>query len=725
STTTITACNSYLWNDSLYTTSTTHALLFPAGNVNGCDSTATLVLTIIGPSSSITTITACNSYLWNDSLYMVSTTDSRLFPGGSVNGCDSTATLILTISNSTASTTTITACNSYLWNDSLYTASTTNSILLPAGNANGCDSTATLVLTINSTVSSTTSITACNSYLWNDSLYTNSTTHSVLFSGGSTNGCDSTATLILTINNSVASTTTIATCNSYLWNDSLYTSSTTHSLLLPGGSVNGCDSTATLVLTINSPVTSTTTITACDSYLWNDSLYTTSTTHSRLFPAGSVNGCDSTSTLILTINSSVTTTTTITACNSYLWNDSLYTVSTTHNRLFPAGSVNGCDSTATLVLTINSAVTSTSTVTTCNSYIWNDSLYTTSTTHSRLFAGGSINGCDSTATLVLTINGPTTSSIAISACNGYLWNDSLYSASTTHSILFPAGNVNGCDSTATLILTINTSPAAPVITTVGSTTFCQGGSVTLTSSQADGNTWSTGATTQSIAVSVSGTYFVTYTGMNGCTSVNSLPVEVTVNPLPLLAGSHAASVFGGDSLIYLATSTLPNTTLAWSRAAVPGISPLDSSGTNDIRERLINNTVDAIVVKYIYTLSANGCDNTDSLLVTVEPPMNRNITPGRPQIVPPVQDFLQNQRILEVAAYPNPSTGHFNLSIRSNHDNPVAVKVLNVFGQVMERHEKLASTVTLRFGYGWNAGTYFVEVLQDKVRKVIKIVKVN
>ena len=68
----------------------------------------------------------------------------------------------------------------------------------------------------------------------------------------------------------------------------------------------------------------------------------------------------------------------------------------------------GCDSTATLVLTINLPTTSSSTVTECDNYIWNGTNYTTSGTYT--WVGTNSVGCDSTATLVLTINLPTTSS---------------------------------------------------------------------------------------------------------------------------------------------------------------------------------------------------------------------------------------------------------------------------------------------------------------------------
>ena len=41
----------------------------------------------------------------------------------------------------------------------------------------------------------------------------------------------------------------------------------------------GCDSTATLVLTINNTSTSSGTVTACDSYTWNGVTYTSSGTY--------------------------------------------------------------------------------------------------------------------------------------------------------------------------------------------------------------------------------------------------------------------------------------------------------------------------------------------------------------------------------------------------------------------------------------------------------------
>ena len=75
-----------------------------------------------------------------------------------------------------------------------YTYSSTNSF--------GCDSTATLNLTINTISSSTTNIIACDSYDWNGETYTEGGDYTFITTKFV--GCDSTAILSL-INNMVIS----------------------------------------------------------------------------------------------------------------------------------------------------------------------------------------------------------------------------------------------------------------------------------------------------------------------------------------------------------------------------------------------------------------------------------------------------------------------------------------------------------------------------------------
>jgi hypothetical protein len=80
----------------------------------------------------------------------------------------------------------------------------------------------------------------------------------------------------------------------------------------------------------------------------------------------------------------------------------------------------------------------------------------------------------------------------------------------------------GCIVTDSVNVGTNNGPPAPTITASGPLSFCQGDSVTLTSSASAGNTWSNGATTQSITVLASGTFTVTQT-VGGCASGHLLP----------------------------------------------------------------------------------------------------------------------------------------------------------------------------------------------------------
>ena len=101
-----------------------------------------------------------------------------------------------------------------------------------------------------------------------------------------------------------------------------------------------------------------------------------------------------------------------TACDDYSWNGTTYT--STGSYTYVTTNSNGCDSTATLNLTINPSTTSASSATSCDSYLWNGTAYTASGVYT--FVSTNANGCDSTATLNLTIN-PSTTSLIESMCD--------------------------------------------------------------------------------------------------------------------------------------------------------------------------------------------------------------------------------------------------------------------------------------------------------------------
>ncbi|MBI5538523.1 MAG: S8 family peptidase [Bacteroidia bacterium] len=95
----------------------------------------------------------------------------------------------------------------------------------------------------------------------------------------------------------------------------------------------------------------------------------------------------------------------------------------------------------------------------------------------------------------------------------------------------------GCQATWNpFIVTVNQNPPSPTISTNGSTTFCQGGSVILSApSGYSWYNWSNGVngpTNQDLTVTTTGSYSLNVANSNWCNSPESSPVWVQVNPLP-------------------------------------------------------------------------------------------------------------------------------------------------------------------------------------------------
>ena len=522
-------------------------------------------------------------------------------------------------------------------------------------------------------------------------------------------------------------------------------------------------------------------------------------------------------------------------------------------------------------------------------------------------------------------NGSTSSSIVVATAGTYT----------------VAQTVNGCPSPSGsgIAAPINSTVTAPTVSVVNN---CNN-SVLTAGSFTGTLLWSNGATTSSITVTTAGTYTVTQT-VNGCTSPSASGVAAP-KPTPALTSSLTATATSGVAFAYTPTSAVTGTTFTWTRAAVTGISNAAGSGTGNISETLTNTGTNAVNVTYVYTLSANGCTNTQNVVVTVNPastavncvinssitqsfnstaipagrfiwfnssfnpgslgtgttpvtitvtntkitftansvqyilnvpdarirldatvlsattqfinniwetavprsfssyifmnglsytvPVNFpgsianvvwtanvsidktgisltrrwsaatytsfaansgvNVKPisgntqnpylnsdlaGTPEnfksfvvsgakgsggtnytgtftttqtstcAVPPVGTRGINAYVtandisarepfdiselldepiwngkLNVQVLPNPSTNYFNLVIKGNQESPVTVRVLDMFGQVVERYEKIASTTVLRLGYKLRSGSYFAEVIQGGERKVVKILK--
>jgi gliding motility-associated-like protein len=222
----------------------------------------------------------------------------------------------------------------------------------------------------------------------------------------------------------------------------------------------------------------------------------------------------------------------------------------------------------------------------------------------------------------ITPSGATTfcqgSSVTLTASAGasYLWSNGLQTqaitVNTAGNYSVQVFNAAGCVTTSSAVaVVVNALPTA-TITASGSTTFCQGGSVTLTASAGSTYLWSNGATTQSITATTSGCYSVTVTNANGC-SATSACTQVTVNALPVatISSLNGNSFCQGGSVTLVST---PGSIYAWS---------------NGLQTQSINVTASANLT--VTVTNANGCFATSApFAVTMNALPTAVITAGGP-----------------------------------------------------------------------------------------------
>jgi hypothetical protein len=354
---------------------------------------------VIHPSTtSSLSQTACDAYTWNGQTY----DQSGVYTYRTQNtfGCDSVATLSLTVNRATTSSSDINACSQYTWNGQTYSQSGTYDY--QTTNIHGCDSIATLRLNIYQPDMVSAQQSACDNYNWNGQNYTQSGTYT--YSSQNRYGCDSLTTLDLTIHPSEAMTLQRTDCDSLVYLGRSLTQSGIYTFDLQNR--YGCDSIITLNLTISGDKIINS-LSTCSQYTWpiNGQTYTSSGTYTERYT--NVLGCDSTYTLDLVIYPDYEIITDAEACAQYLWpvTNQRYTQSGTYT--FPLKTVQGCDSILTLDLVIHPEFEFRDTVFTTEPYLWpiNNQTYENSGVYTETFSTDI--SCDSIHYLYLTIKNNT------------------------------------------------------------------------------------------------------------------------------------------------------------------------------------------------------------------------------------------------------------------------------------------------------------------------------
>lgn len=278
--------------------------------------------------------------------------------------------------------------------------------------------------------------------------------------------------------------------------------------------------------------------------------------------------------------------------------------------------------------------------------------------------------------------------LTASTASAYNWSTGAttqsITVSTTGMYSVTVTGANMCTATSpTTLVAVHPLPEA-TITASGTTAFCEGGSVTLTSSDASSYQWSNGATTQSVTVSTGGNYLVTITDANGCTDASPFTL-VTVHPLPMLDLGDDITLTQGDSAILNAGQW---SEYKWSTGATTPTITVNSTGT------------------YFVTVTDSfDCTATDSVVVTVT--SSTSGLDGR----------------YKITVFPNPAQWAINIQCIGGATN--SVQVFDKLSRLVLEDSSFAPDGAVRTLFLDKApnGTYYVRIAGEGFAKAISILK--
>ena len=484
----------------------------------------------------------------------------------------------------------------------------------------GCDSIVTLILTVNKGVHNRipVDIYEGESYWFYGQEYTESGTYRHY--AQTEEGCDSITDLFLTVHPQID--TTVILCSSelpYMWTNKwsgetralydgrLYRDDTTY--------VNGQRTFYSLLLIVNEPQYDTIRASICagDAYQFRGESLTQSGIYRDTVKA--TNGCDSVTTLVLTVNQQYFNTRVehIIEGNSVTFFGQDYSTSGTYTHF--GKTPEGCDSTSVLQLIVHPLVDTT--VTICSTelpYLWVNkwSGYITPLYEAGIYRNDTsiVNGEKMYYGLQLIVNEPTDTTLYREICEGDIFNFNGQFLSTSGQYRDTIRNIHGCDSVVILNLNVLKKYYNSVDRTIyeGDTVMFQGQ-----------------------AYSTAGIYPVRFTSSYGCDSIIELrltvnrlfddSVSVCANELPLTwrgkdiyeSGIYRDTAINADgkiSSIGLKVNVLPIAHLEQPIVASICEGDVYQFGTRMLTEQGI----------YYDTLTAaNGCDSIVMLSLQVHP----------------------------------------------------------------------------------------------------------
>jgi gliding motility-associated-like protein len=682
--------------------------LIDAGNDQLICSGANVTLTAAGATS----------YTWNNGIsqgvsFTPSATTLYTVIGTDVNGCVNSDQVLVTVNPlpivnagsdqavciGSSVTLTASGASTYSWNNgvtndvSFVPASTTTYTVIGTSAA-GCIASDQVLVTVNPLpiitiptppavcVGSTVTLTAsgASTYSWDNGItqsvpFTPAGTITYTANGTSASGCVNSSSVLVTVNplplidagsdqlicSGENVTLSAAGAATYSWNNGIsqsvsFTPSATTLYTVIGTDVNGCVNSDQVLVTVNPlPIVNAgADLTICfgtsislsgsgaATYTWNNGV----TNNTPFTPSiGSINytvtgtssaGCIATDQVLVTVNPIPTPIingptdycvgfpailSTSIPFTTYNWSTSVTTATTSATAVNNPITVTvtntfGCTGTSSAFLVNeNLIVTANSTQTICQgeSIMIHGIAQSVAGLYSQTFVTA---GCDSVSNVTLVVNPlptidagldqivctPTPTTLTAIGAATYTWDNAVtngvpFTQAVGTTIYSVSGtDANGCVNTDQVSITVN---PLPIVNAGTDQAICIGASVTLIGSGATSYTWNNGVTNATVFTpALTNTYTVTGTDANGC--INSDQVLVTVNPLPTVNAGIDQAICSGSSV------------------TLTGAGASNYSWDNGIT----NTTPFTPTITTTYTLTgtdANGCINSDQVLVTVNP----------------------------------------------------------------------------------------------------------
>ncbi len=305
------------------------------------------------------------------------------------------------------------------------------------------------------------------------------------------------------------------------------------------------------------------------------------------------------------------------------------------------GTTGGCSNTAQVTVTVNPLPTITAaaapdtvicvgdtvalTGSGGTSYSWDNGVsdgvaFNPTTTTTYTVIGTDANGCKNTATInVNVVNLPNVTANSIPSaiiCQGdtitlngggattYTWDNGVTDGvafTQSGTLLYTVTGTIGANCSNTDTITVFVNPLPTISASSTDTIICQGDQITLSGIGGNSYIWDNSAI-DGTAFTPTSTTSYTVTGTDGNNCKNTAQLTITVNPLPTINIAGNNILCNGDSTLLTASG---GTSYVWSTTATTAIINVNPTTTTTYN---------------VTGTDANGCSNTNQIIITVQSP---------------------------------------------------------------------------------------------------------